>query len=184
MGQLRHGCCFVHCWQHAPNEDSGAPVLRASLTQADNCNPTLAGAAAARLAPGALLRFNLQLAVSRGESGGPAAVASVRAIFLGGARGADAFATGVSGVAGVAVPSLPFFAAAPVRCRPLRSLAVPVQARCASQTNAAGSIFGLWSKSSEGQSMLCMSPCACVQRTASHMLSIEHCMRAPVCVSG
>jgi hypothetical protein len=113
--QLQCDCCFVRCWQHK------RPMGQRCVSAAREPNPgsaTLAGAAPARLAPGAVLRFDLQLAVSRGERAGPAAAASMRAIFLGGARGAVAFATGVSGVAGVAVPSLPFFAAAPVRCRP------------------------------------------------------------------
>lgn len=44
-----------------------------------------------------------------------AEAASVRAVFLGGARGSGGFAAQVPGAAGIAVASLPFFVAAPVR---------------------------------------------------------------------
>lgn len=52
---------------------------------------------------------------SSDASAGYAAAARARALFLGGARGSSGFAERVPNSAGVDVPGLPFFAAAPVR---------------------------------------------------------------------
>ena len=72
-------------------------------------------AGAAQLPLGGLLRYDVRLNASSDANASYAQAASVRAIFLGGARGSAGFAAQVPGAAGVSVASLPFFAAAPVR---------------------------------------------------------------------
>ncbi|KAK9836963.1 hypothetical protein WJX81_003021 [Elliptochloris bilobata] len=85
-----------------------------------------------QLPPSGLLRFDVQLNASSDASADYNKTSSVRAIFLGGARGSSGFAGRVPGAAGVAVPSLPFFASSPLaspsglavlRLRPAQTLA-------------------------------------------------------------
>ena len=79
------------------------------------CATGAKGSAAQQLPLGALLRFVVQMNASSDASASYATAARARALFLGGARGSSGFAERVSNSAGVDVPGLPFFAAAPVR---------------------------------------------------------------------
>ena len=90
----------------------------------------LARAGAAQLPQSGLLRYDVRLNASSDANAEYAAAASVRAIFLGGARSRAGFAAQVPGAAGVSVAALPFFAAAPVRMPSLLSCAHATEQAC------------------------------------------------------